>query len=315
METPTNITPAATFSTQSESIQNIVTALCYTLPKIPKVEKNHKARIRSTKGADSSYEYSYADLSDILAVSTNPMAENGLVVTWSSQPAERGSLLFCTLWHTSGEWMRAGLMMPPMANPQETGSMLSYLKRYLFGLLVPVAATEADDDGQRAARGHDDDEVAQSAILEAKRAEREAIASEGKKSGRYTKVAKVEEQKLADAGLAPVTDATQIVGRGYRTTDNVVVRAEPEKAKPADEAAAHATPPPELPAHINELIFMLTEAAIPVEKFVHWATHPRPAVGKGRLLPEGTKLENFPPDLVKAVTAPQAWSKVISQIK
>jgi len=300
METPTNITPAATFTTQSESIKNIVSAICLALPEIPDIEKKHKARIKSSKGADSSYEYSYADLSDIQAATTKPLAKNGLVVTWSSQPAERGSLLVGTLWHSSGEWMRAGLMMPPMANPQETGSMLSYLKRYLFGLLVPVAATEADDDGQRAASGHDaDEEAEQAALLAQKRAEREAVAAEGKKSGRYTKVAKIEEQKPADAGVATAVEA----------------KLEPEKARPADEAAAHTTPPPELPAHINDLMFMLTEAAIPVEKFVHWATHPRPAVGKGRLLPEGTKLENFPPDLVKAVTAPQAWSKVISQIK
>ncbi len=297
METPTAITPATAFSTQSESIKNIVTAMCAVLPKIPKVEKNHKARIKSTKGADSSYEYSYADLSDILAATTNPMAENGLVVTWSSQPAERGSLLVCTLWHSSGEWMRAGLLMPPMANPQETGSMLSYLKRYLFGLLVPIAATEADDDGQRAARGQDDDETAQAAILDAKRKEREAAALEGKKSGRWTKVEKIKEEKLADAGLANVVDA----------------KAQPENLP--IEASSTSTPPPSIPAHITDLMFMLGEAEIPVEKFVNWATNPRPSINKGRLLPEGTKLEQFTADFVKAVTAPSAWSKMIAQIK
>lgn len=298
METPTTITPAATFSTQSESIKNIVMAMCVVLPKIPKVEKNHKARIRSTKGADSSYEYSYADLSDILAVCTTPMAENGLVVTWSSQPAERGSLLVCTLWHSSGEWMRAGLMMPPMANPQETGSMLSYLKRYLFGLLVPIAATEADDDGQRAARGQDDDEAAQAAILDAKRKEREAIAAEGKKSGRYTKVEKVEDKKLADAGLAPAAELPK-----------------QEAEKPVAQEVKSTPAPTELPKHLNDLMFMLSEAEIPVEKFVHWATNPRTSVGKGRLLPEGTKLEQFTADFVRAVTASNTWAKTIDQIK
>ena len=278
---------------------------------MPAVERKHKARIKSTKGADSSYEYSYADLSDILAATSMPMAKHGLVVTWSSQPAERGSLLVGTLWHASGEWMRAGLMMPPMANPQETGSMLSYLKRYLFGLLVPIAATEADDDGQRAARGQDDDAAANAAILDAKRKERDAIAAEGKASGRYRKVAKIEDEKaLVDAGLAPVQPTT--------TEPHPPVDTPPPLA-PADDGELHLAPPPQVPSHIHSLVYALEADGIPVAKFVQWATSPRPAVGttpaKGRLLPEGTKLENFAPDWVATIMKPGSWAKVTEQLK
>jgi hypothetical protein len=309
METPTSITPAATFSMQSESIVNVVTALCAALPDMPAVERKHKARIKSTKGADSSYEYSYADLSDILAATSLPMAKHGLVVTWSSQPDERGPVVG-TLWHVSGEWMRAGMLIPPMSNPQERGSMLSYLKRYLFGLLVPIAATEADDDGQRAAHGQDDDAIAQAAILDAKRKDREAIAAEGKASGRYKRVAKIEDEKaLADAGLVPVQPTT--------AEPPPPVNAPPPPPEPDGEL--HLTPPPQVPSHIHSLVYALEADGIPVEKFVQWATNPRPAVGttpaKGRLLPEGTKLENFAPDWVATIMKPGSWAKVTEQLK
>ena len=178
--------------------------------------------------------------------------------------------------------------------------MLSYLKRYIFGLLVPVAATEADDDGQRAAKGLDEDESSQAAILEAKRKEREeskakareVLAEKGKKEGRYNKVESlpVEEKALSDAGLAP---------------------SEPEKIN----SEPPAEPPPTIPQHIQELIMMLDEAGIAVDKFVTWATSPRPKEGKGRLLPEGTKIESFSPDFVKAVTVTSKWSKIIAQLK
>ena len=291
-------------STQSASIKNLATALCLALPEIPEIDKKRHARIRSTKGEGSSYEYSYADLSDILAACTKPLAKNGLCVVWSTTPAEKGSILSGILLHAgSGEWMKSSLAMPAIANPQEMGSMLAYLKRYIFGLLVPVAATEADDDGQGAAKGLDDDETSQAALLDAKRKEREAkieqAKDKAKKEGRFHKVSPAMEEKTAVA--EPVKEEAKLAAAGLAPV-------EPAKVEPRPEVQNY-------PKHVNDLIMMLGEDDIPIEKFMTWATSPRVKEGKGRLLPEGTKIENLAADWVLAITAPSKWLKIIAQLK
>ena len=306
-------------STQTESIKNLAAALCAALPNIPEIAKNRHASVRSKKGDDSSYKYAYADLSDILAACTKPMAEQGLCVVWSTTPTDRGAILSGILIHAgSGEWMKSSLAIPPMANPQEMGSMLAYLKRYIFGLLVPVAATEADDDGQRACKGQDDDEAAQAALLEAKRKDREEWAAKKKAAGQYTKVEPIaEEKQLAEAGLAPATvaDATQIVVRGDRTTDNTVTVIGSAMEEKTHVSESVATPPPTVPKHLQDMMFALEEEGISIDKFVKWATSPRDYEKKGRLLPEGTKFENFTEDLIKAILQPNKWNSIRKHLK
>lgn len=287
-------------STQTDSIKNLAAALCAALPNIPEIAKNRHASVRSKKGDDSSYKYAYADLSDILAACTKPMAEQGLCVVWSTTPTDRGAILSGILIHAgSGEWMKSSLAIPAMSNPQEMGSMLAYLKRYIFGLLVPVAATEADDDGQRACKGQDDDEAAQAALLEAKRKEREEWAAKKKASGQYTKVEPIaEEKQLAESGLAPAT----VIVDGPTMA---VIEPDPN---PVER-------PPTVPKHLQDMMFALEEEGIPVNKFVKWATSPRDYEKKGRLLPEGTKFENFTEDLIKAILAPNKWNSILKHLK
>ena len=303
------ITITAPASTQTDSIKNLAAALCAALPNIPEIAKNRHANVRSKKGDDSSYKYAYADLSDILAACTKPMAEQGLCVVWSTTPTDRGAILSGILIHAgSGEWMKSSLAIPAMSNPQEMGSMLAYLKRYIFGLLVPVAATEADDDGQRACKGQDDDEEAQAALLEAKRKEREEWAAKKKAAGQYEKV----------APLADFTASIQLDPIAMEVINGTKTIAEAKAlvaAGLAPVAESVATVPPTMPKHLQDMMFALEEEGIPVEKFVKWATSPRDYEKKGRLLPEGTKFENFTEDLIKAILAPNKWAAIRKHLK
>ena len=286
--------PVVAFATQSESILKIAAALCAVLPDIPEIPKHRKARIATKSGG--SYEYAFADLSDILSAATKPLATHGLCVVYATVPNERGSVLTGTLLHApSGEWMRAGLQLPHMANPQDLGSLLSYLKRYIFGLLVPIVASEPDDDGQRATSGAQDDEAAQAAILEVKRKERDAAKTKAKAEGRFQKV----EAMPADNPAAP---------------------SEPENAKSAPEKPIDAVvtqeppaePPPNIPTHLEALSAMMNEDRISQEKFMHWLTHPYKnldGMQKGAIKTEGTKFEALDKTTVSAII--KQWPKIV----
>ena len=191
--------------------------------------------------------------------------------------------------------------------------MLAYLKRYIFGLLVPVAATEADDDGQRAAKGQDDDEEAQAALLDAKRKEREERLAKMKAEGRYTKVAPLADC-TAKNNLDPI--AKEVID-GTKTLEEAkaLVAAGLAPAEPPKQIEDIATVPPVVPKHLQDMMLALDEEGIPVDKFVKWATSPRDYEKKGRLLPEGTKFENFTEDLIKAILQPNKWAAIRKHLK
>ena len=299
------VIPAAMpiLSMQSESVKNLAAALCRALPEIPEIEKNQTATIRPKPGDSwKAYQYKYADLGAILSATTKPLAKEGLVVVWPSTPVENTVILTATMMHSeSGEFLKAAMRLPVCGNMKDLGSAITYIKRYLYLLLVPVVA-EADDDGQRADKGADDDETAQAALLEAKRKEREdALAKKDPAfKSRRTPVAPIEE--------AAVTKPAE--------TTSVAAKPEP----PVQTAAAEPTPPPppELPPHLQALQMMLDEAGITREKFMAWITGPRKnadGTPKGRLLPEGTKFDDFGASAVKDLTQPAKWAKVLTYLK
>lgn len=134
----------------SETITNLASALVDAVAMLSDVPKNHQAKIE-TKGGGS-YGYKYADLADAVAMIRPIMNANGLAVLQNASGGD-GSIVSITtiIIHRSGEWIEfAPLEMPSGRTAQETGSAITYGRRY--ALLACLGLAADDDDGANAAR-------------------------------------------------------------------------------------------------------------------------------------------------------------------
>lgn len=120
---------------------------------LPVIDKSKTADVQTKNGG--SYSYKYADLSAICEKLYPLLAENGLA--WTTQPtindAGRFVLLY-SLRHVSGESIDGVYPLPsPDGRPQDTGSAITYARRYTLCSVVGVVPDE-DDDGQGAEQAY-----------------------------------------------------------------------------------------------------------------------------------------------------------------
>lgn len=123
----------------------LAAALAAVQSALPVVHKGKAASIKSDKG---SYGYSYADLSDVTAVIMPLLAKHGLSFTCTPRLVERGYELAGLLLHTSGERVEGALPLTG-GTPQQLGSSITYMRRYLLGCMTGVV-TDDDDDARAA---------------------------------------------------------------------------------------------------------------------------------------------------------------------
>lgn len=105
-----------------------------------------------TKGrkADAGkYQYAYANLEDVVALSRPILAEHGLTAVQSLEHHAERVAIATTLVHESGEAVTFG----PVAfhagnNAQDAGSAITYYRRY--ALLSALGLAAEDDDGRAA---------------------------------------------------------------------------------------------------------------------------------------------------------------------
>ncbi len=113
-----------------------------------KAKKEFLSPKKNTKG----HNYKYSDLTEILNCITEPLLENGLVISQSiiSNPDAIG--IRTTLFHESGESIQEEFFIPTTLKSlnkgnqlQELGSSITYMKRY--ALIAMFALGNEDDDG------------------------------------------------------------------------------------------------------------------------------------------------------------------------
>ena len=114
--------------------------------------KFQSSMVAVKKGATNPFFKSkYADLASIIDAIKKPLADVGLAFT--QFPTGDGGLT-TVLMHESGEWLEDTFTMKPAdSKPQSIGSAITYARRYALGAVLGIA-TEADDDGEAATRGH-----------------------------------------------------------------------------------------------------------------------------------------------------------------
>lgn len=124
--------------------EGIAAALAAFQADMPTVGKTKTAKVPTKTGG--SYSYSYADLAVVSQAAMPLLAKHGLAFTCTPKPAERGWELVGVLLHTSGQTIEGTL--PLYGNsPQELGSSITYMRRYLLGSLTGIV-TDDDEDGQ-----------------------------------------------------------------------------------------------------------------------------------------------------------------------
>jgi hypothetical protein len=127
------------------------------LPQIKKT-KTGKVEGENKQGKFFSYEYSYADLGDVVADVGPLLAKHGLAFHCGPtiNPADRREMiLLWSLLHESGEEKGGEWPLGPAnQKPQSLGSAITYGRRYCFTAATNIVL-EDDDDGQRAQKEHD----------------------------------------------------------------------------------------------------------------------------------------------------------------
>lgn len=139
-----------TTTPQSDTIAAVAAAFVAAAAELDDVTKTKRATIASGKG---SYGYSYADLADVLASTRPVLARHGLALIQPIATSDDGNSveIRTVLLHSSGEWLASPtLRLPAGRTAQETGSAVTYGRRYSALAFLGLAAGD-DDDGAAAA--------------------------------------------------------------------------------------------------------------------------------------------------------------------
>jgi len=214
----------------------IAAALAAFQAEMPIVAKGKTAKVPTKSGG--SYSYTYADLADVTEAAMPVLTKHGLSFSCSPRRTDDGRYeLVGVLLHSSGESLEGAL---PIAgnSPQEIGSALTYMRRYLAGCLTGLV-TDDDDDGQLA-------QQAKKAAAPRKRAEPKAETGEAisdKQVGAIKGAMRergIEDRDQQLAGIA------KVIGREVGSSKELT-RAEASKVldslKPKQNAEQYAPPP------------------------------------------------------------------------
>lgn len=133
---------------RSDTIDALAGALVAAAAELTDVHRTRSASIPTKTGG--SYGYKYADLADLLQTVRPTLAKHGLVTTQTASTVGDEVAIWTTLLHASGQYVTAApLTLPAGRTAQETGSAVTYGRRYALMALLGLAAD--DDDGASAA--------------------------------------------------------------------------------------------------------------------------------------------------------------------
>ena len=114
---------------------------------LAKAQGEMKAAVKDS--ANPFFKSSYADLAAVWDACREPLSKNGLAVIQTTETMDDLVIVFTTLAHSSGEWVRGALALrPTKSDPQGFGSAITYGRRY--GLMGIAGIAPEEDDGNAA---------------------------------------------------------------------------------------------------------------------------------------------------------------------
>lgn len=127
---------------QSESLGKLAEALAKAQSTMGEAKEDSK---------NPFFKSNYADLTSVWRACRKSLTDNGLSVVQTTDLRDDKILVYTTLIHTSGEYMRGCLPLLLTKNdPQTMGSALTYARRYTLAAIVGVCKEGEDDDAEQA---------------------------------------------------------------------------------------------------------------------------------------------------------------------
>jgi len=136
-------------TTSDTGIAELSSALVSAMGDLSDIRKGKEAKVQMKSGG--SYGYKYADLADTIQQIRPVLAQHGLAVLQSPVSHDNDTVsIYTTIIHSSGQQLTFGpLTLPAGRTAQETGSAITYGRRY--ALLSCLGLAAEDDDGATAA--------------------------------------------------------------------------------------------------------------------------------------------------------------------
>ena len=131
---------------QSESITKLSVALAKFNGEVSAIAKDAK---------NPFFKSDYVTLDKLILSTREILQKNGLSVLQFPSTEDNKIGVKTMLLHESGEFIESDLlyMIPSKANdPQQAGSLITYLRRYSYQAILNLATGE-DDDGNKASQG------------------------------------------------------------------------------------------------------------------------------------------------------------------
>lgn len=134
----------------SDTIANLAAAVVKAAGELEDIKRGGSASIPTKSGG--SYSYKYATLPDILQAARPILHRHGLAVIQNASEGHGDNVDISTMIiHSSGEYLVLDALPMPMGHTaQETGSAITYGRRYQLLAALGLAADD-DDDGASAA--------------------------------------------------------------------------------------------------------------------------------------------------------------------
>ncbi len=132
--------------TQSDQINELITALAKAQGEMKNAAKT---------SVNPHFKSKYADLSEFLDASREPLSKNNLAILQTVGRDEKDSVCLITmLAHGSGQYIKSiyPLICKDITNAQAMGSAMTYARRYSLGAIIGIAP---DDDAEQAVGRYD----------------------------------------------------------------------------------------------------------------------------------------------------------------
>jgi hypothetical protein len=118
-------------------------ALSKAQAEFPEIQKASEVTVQMKSGR--TYNFKYAELPDIIKATRPALTKHGLALCSTFQEDSSGLFLCTALLHQEGGRMVSTVKIPPTPGPQELGSMVTYMRRYQYSLLIGVAPEDDHD--------------------------------------------------------------------------------------------------------------------------------------------------------------------------
>lgn len=127
--------------TESEKI--FFESLMKVQAELPSITKTKEAKISSKGGF--AYSYKYADFATMIKLVTPVLHKHGFIVTCDVAFDGDECIVTTMLRHLGGHMEAVAIRLRRGVTPQDTGSAITYARRYGLQCILGIAADEDDD--------------------------------------------------------------------------------------------------------------------------------------------------------------------------